>query len=221
MNTPLRRPSLSLVVALLALVVACSGTAVAAASLAANTVGTPQLKNNAVTSAKVKNGTLKKTDFKPGTLLQGPAGPAGPQGASGPAGPDGAPGPDGATGPTGAQGQPGPAGPAGPAGAPGPAGSARGKIWVQANGVAIGATGVFASGTTVTHPATGEYCLSYPDSTSYNGWAATPTANPVIVIVDDYTNNVIDCGTSDAVHVTARYSTNTNKIDTSFVLTLL
>ena len=62
-------------VALLALVVALGGTSYAAAALARNSVGSPQLKagavktvdlgNNAVTSAKVKNGTLGAADLAP------------------------------------------------------------------------------------------------------------------------------------------------------------
>ena len=75
-------------VAYIALFVALSGSAFAAAqAVAPNSVGTPQLKNNAVTTLKVKNGTLLKADFKAGQLQPGPAGPAGPQGPAGAAGP--------------------------------------------------------------------------------------------------------------------------------------
>ena len=59
------------------------GTAYAAAKLAANSVGTANLKDNAVTSPKVLDGSLLTTDFKAGQL---PAGPQGPQGPQGPAG---------------------------------------------------------------------------------------------------------------------------------------
>ena len=72
-------------IGLLALFVALSGTAYAAA-LPRNSVGPKQLKRNAVTSAKVRNGTLQRADFAAGTLLTGPAGstgPAGPQGERG------------------------------------------------------------------------------------------------------------------------------------------
>jgi hypothetical protein len=52
------RPSPALVVAALALLVATSGTAYAAVTLAPNTVGTPQLKNGAVTMPKIAAATL-------------------------------------------------------------------------------------------------------------------------------------------------------------------
>ncbi len=98
-----RRPSPALVVACLALLVALSGTGMAAATqLARNSVGTPQLKDSAVTNAKIKNNavnsakvaarSLLRSDFAPGQLPAGaigPQGPAGPPGAAGPAGPAG------------------------------------------------------------------------------------------------------------------------------------
>jgi hypothetical protein len=98
-----RRPSPAMVVACVALLVALSGTGMAAATqLARNSVGTPQLKdsavsnpkikNNAVNSAKVAARSLLRSDFAPGQLPAGPVGPqgpAGPQGAAGPAGPAG------------------------------------------------------------------------------------------------------------------------------------
>jgi hypothetical protein len=92
-----------MVVACAALLVALSGTGMAAATqLARNSVGTPQLKDNAVANAKIKNNavnsakvaarSLLRSDFAPGQLPAGPVGPqgpAGPQGAAGPAGPTG------------------------------------------------------------------------------------------------------------------------------------
>jgi hypothetical protein len=92
-----------MVVACLALLVALSGTGIAAvAALPFNSVGTAQLKGNAVTNgkiaanavtgAKVRNGSLQRADFAAGQLpagKTGPAGPAGPAGAAGPAGPAG------------------------------------------------------------------------------------------------------------------------------------
>ncbi len=98
-----RRPSPAMVVACLALLVALSGTGMAAATqLGRNSVGTLQLKNLAVTNAKIRNNavnsakvaprSLLRSDFAPGQLPAGPVGPqgpAGPQGAAGPAGPAG------------------------------------------------------------------------------------------------------------------------------------
>jgi hypothetical protein len=96
-----------MIVACLALLVALSGTGMAAATqLGRNSVGTLQLKDSAVTNAKVRNNainsakvaarSLLRSDFAPGQL---PAGPVGPQGPAGPAGAAGPAGPAGVVGP--------------------------------------------------------------------------------------------------------------------------
>jgi hypothetical protein len=99
-----RRPSPAMIVASLALLIALSGTGIAAvtAALPRNSVGTVQLKNNAVTSAKVKNGSLTRSDFAAGTLLHGGTGATGPQGPPGSAGPQGVKGDKGDKGDSGA-----------------------------------------------------------------------------------------------------------------------
>jgi hypothetical protein len=80
-----------MVIASFALLVALSGTSIAAISnVPLLSVGTPQLKSNAVISAKVKNRALLAIDFKRGQLPRGPRGQQGPQGPSGPQGPAGA-----------------------------------------------------------------------------------------------------------------------------------
>ncbi|HEX7292901.1 MAG TPA: hypothetical protein VF259_00010 [Solirubrobacterales bacterium] len=88
------RPSPALIVAIVALVVACTGTAVAVKS--------------AITSAQIKDGTIKLRDLSPAArkalLKAGPTGPAGPKGATGAKGAAGAKGAKGATGATGATG---------------------------------------------------------------------------------------------------------------------
>ncbi|MET0938217.1 MAG: collagen-like protein [Gaiellaceae bacterium] len=84
------RPSSAMVVASIALLVALSGTSIAAvANVPLLSVGTPQLKSNAVISAKVKNRSLLAVDFKQGQLPRGPRGAQGPAGPSGPSGPQG------------------------------------------------------------------------------------------------------------------------------------
>lgn len=98
-----RRPSGSMVVAFVALLVAMGGTGYAAITLPKNSVGTAQLKKNAVTtkkikngavtSTKVKNGSLLSADFKSGQLPAGPQGPRGPEGPQGPKGEGGQVGP--------------------------------------------------------------------------------------------------------------------------------
>jgi hypothetical protein len=89
------RPTPSMVIASIALLVALAGTGYAAITLPRNSVGTAQLKNDAVITTKVKNHSLLRVDFAPNQI---PAGPRGPAGAPGP---PGAQGPKGATGPAG------------------------------------------------------------------------------------------------------------------------
>jgi Collagen triple helix repeat (20 copies) len=120
------------VLSLMAFASAVGGTAYAAVTLPAGSVGSAQLKRGAVTAVKlgagavdsrsVKNGSLLRRDFKPGQLpagapgVPGAPGPEGPQGPSGPSGPSGRQGPVGPPGPRGAD------GPQGPPGTPGPQG---------------------------------------------------------------------------------------------------
>lgn len=108
-----RRPSPAMVVACIALLVALSGTGIAAvAALPNNSVGPAQLKSNAVTNpkiaasavtnaklaadavtgAKVKSGSLQKGDFAAGQLPSGPLGPKGDKGDKGDKGETGATG---------------------------------------------------------------------------------------------------------------------------------
>jgi hypothetical protein len=63
------RVTFSNVVALLALLMAVGGTSYAAARLAANSVGTRELKNAAVTKAKVRAGSLDATRFHNGSAI--------------------------------------------------------------------------------------------------------------------------------------------------------
>ena len=95
----IRLPSPATMIALTALFVASTGTAVGAAIITGANVKNGSLtgldvRNGSLTSLDVKNRSLLPVDFK-GKL---PAGPAGPQGAQGPPGPAGAAGPQGAAG---------------------------------------------------------------------------------------------------------------------------
>jgi hypothetical protein len=96
----LTKPSPAMVVALVALFVALSGTSYAALTLPRNSVGPEQIRNNAVTGPKVKAGSLAASDFKSSERLR-LRGPRGSVGATGAAGPAGQPGPAGAVGPPG------------------------------------------------------------------------------------------------------------------------
>lgn len=87
-------PSPGLVVASIALLVALTGTGVAAVQLAAP---------NSVGSAQVIDGSLQRKDFKPGAIPTAGRGPAGPAGE---AGPQGDPGPKGDKGDAGEKGEP-------------------------------------------------------------------------------------------------------------------
>ena len=62
----LRRPSPALVISLVALVVACTGTAVAATIISSSS----QIKNGVVTSGDVKNGSLRGVDVKKSTITE-------------------------------------------------------------------------------------------------------------------------------------------------------
>jgi hypothetical protein len=71
-------PSPSMVVALIALVVALSGTAYAAA-----TINGKNIKKGTVTSKQIKDGTIVKADLSKKLSVTGPQGPQGVQGAPG------------------------------------------------------------------------------------------------------------------------------------------
>lgn len=119
------RISPSLIVAIAAVLLASTGSAIAA---------------KAITSKDIKNGTIQLVDLNPRArvaLVSG-RGPQGPPGANGVEGPSGAAGPAGLLGPV------GPAGPAGPPGAtgakgetgpPGPAGSSKAYFVTRSSGV--------------------------------------------------------------------------------------
>ena len=91
------RQSPAMVVAMLALFVALTGTAVATTSAL---ITGAQIKNNSITGADIKNKSLTAKDIK--GQLRGPRGVAGPLGPVGPQGPKGDKGDTGpATGPAG------------------------------------------------------------------------------------------------------------------------
>jgi hypothetical protein len=94
-----RRPSPAIVVALIALVLAMSGTGYAL-TLPKYSIGKRQLKTNAVTSAKIKNGTIVSKDINRRTrrALKGHNGAPGQNGQTGPRGPAGATGKVGVSG---------------------------------------------------------------------------------------------------------------------------
>jgi Collagen triple helix repeat (20 copies) len=104
-------PTPAMVVAMLALFVGLTGTAVATTSAL---VTGAQIKDASIAGADVKNKSLTTRDFRGSVRglrgLTGPAGPPGAAGATGPEGPNGAQGPQGPAGPQGTQGTLGPSG---------------------------------------------------------------------------------------------------------------
>ena len=103
MKSLFRRPSPSMAVAMLALLVALGGTSYAAVQITGKNVKNSSLtgadiKNSSLTTSDVKNNSLLAADFKKGQApkgAQGPAGAAGPTGVAGAAGATGAQGPAG------------------------------------------------------------------------------------------------------------------------------
>lgn len=108
----------AMIVAMLTLFVALTGTAVATTSAL---ITGKQIKNNSITGADIKNRSIALRDLatraRGARGAPGTQGPPGAQGIQGPKGDDGDPGPQGLQGLPGAQGPAGPQGPAtGPAG---------------------------------------------------------------------------------------------------------
>jgi hypothetical protein len=87
-----RRVTPSLVLSVIAVLLACTAGATAASSL----ITGKQIKDGSITGADVKSKSLTPGDFR--GSLQGPAGPTGFTGPAGPTGPAGAPGAPGASG---------------------------------------------------------------------------------------------------------------------------
>lgn len=104
--TRLVQQSPAMVVAMLALFVALTGTAVATTSAV---ITGHQITDGSITGADVKNRSLTQRDFR--GSLRGPrglTGPTGQPGPQGPAGPQGSAGPQGPAGPKGDKGETGP-----------------------------------------------------------------------------------------------------------------
>jgi hypothetical protein len=81
----------AIVVAILALVMACAGTAFAGKMITGS-----KIKNNSITGKDLKDGSVTEKDLKGDfTGPQGPQGPTGPRGLTGPQGPEGPTGPSG------------------------------------------------------------------------------------------------------------------------------
>jgi hypothetical protein len=128
------RQSPAMIVAMLALFVALTGTAVATTSAL---ITGKQIKNNSITGADIKNKSIAVAD-----LASKARGARGVRGAAGPPGPAGAQGPAGALG---AKGDKGDKGDPGTAGAPGQPAT---KLWavVESDGTLVRGSGAVSSG---------------------------------------------------------------------------
>jgi hypothetical protein len=98
-----RKPSLSLIISVVALFVALGGTSYAALTITGKNVRNSSLtgadlKDSSVTGTDIKDASLGAKDFKPGQLVAGARGTAGPAGAIGPAGVQGSKGDPGSPG---------------------------------------------------------------------------------------------------------------------------
>jgi hypothetical protein len=151
----LRKPSPSMVVALIALILAMSGSAVA---------------GSLITGAQIKNGTIQLKDInsKARKALRGKTGPAGPRGATGPTGPAGPAGGGGGGG--------GAVGPTGPAG---PAGSGVGYATVSSSGGVSSALNVTSANVTKPASTTGFYCFHGLSFTPHNAQVTLVEPFPV------------------------------------------
>lgn len=107
------RPTPAMLVAIIAVVLATAGGAVAASQL----IDGRQIKNGTIHASKLSRSAKKQLKGK-----RGPNGPAGAQGEIGPVGPKGDKGDTGATGPQGEKGETGPKGEKGDTGETGPKG---------------------------------------------------------------------------------------------------
>ncbi len=173
------RQSPAMVVAMLALFVALTGTAVATTSAL---ITGKQIKNSSITGLDIKNKSVTAADIK-GQLR-------GARGVPGVAGPSGPAGPAGAAGAQGAQGIQGPAGPF-------PSGNAPGGVTIRGSFVQSAPSGapfVFASypfGFQLSAAPTIHYILSGTTAPAgCPGTAANPQANPGhLCVYESYVGN--------------------------------
>lgn len=169
MKNSFRRPSPALILAIVALVLALTGSAIAA-------------KRYLITSTKqISPAVLKQLASMSGTTGSTGAGPTGAAGPKGPAGDKGETGDKGPTGDPGATGQPGPEGPPGPQGPPGTSGGGgtgggtANVAWAVVNGegntARISESGISASRRVAN--AVGSYLVEFPTDVTDCAYEAT------------------------------------------------
>jgi hypothetical protein len=185
----IRRPSPALVIAVIALIAATAGNAVAdgVSAVAA------KLGKGSVTSREVKNGSLTLTDFKASerSKLKGAGG---------------------AKGATGDKGVPGATGPAGPAGAQGPAGTPDGYTKAEADTTFLGKTAQAADSDQLDGIDSGGF-IQGRGSNTYNRATTAGTLNDFLKL-GDVAHLDVECAggapdvslVTDAANVTYSYA---------------
>lgn len=183
MRNRIHRPSPALVIAVIALIAATGGNAIADGVTAV----AARLGKNSVTSREVKNGSLTLADFKASerSKLKGAAGATGAAGARG------------AAGATGATGATGPAGPQGPAGTP------DGYTKAEADATFLGRSAKAADadqldGTDSTGFLRGVGGTSYGHTTQASG----TTGSAGFLTMGDIAHVIATCGGSNAPYIT-------------------
>lgn len=194
-----------MVISLVALFVALSGTGYAAA--------TKLLPKNSVGTKQVINGSLGTVDLskKARAALKGNRGPAGAAGAPGAAGPVGATGPAGPAGAAGAAGAVGATGPAGPAG------SALGYAHVNSDGTVDTANSKNVTSANISHVSGANYCFKNLPFTPHS---VVATLGFGVTLNDDiYAAIVASCGGAAAQAGVAIYNnTGTEKDDNYYIV---
>jgi hypothetical protein len=172
-----------MVVACVAVVLACGGSAVAGSLITG-----AQIQDESVTGADIRDGSVGARDLAPTVRAaattttgsrgsRGPRGLRGHRGLRGLKGEQGPPGPQGPVGATGGRGPAGPIGPQGPQGVQGPQGDP-GSAIAYAHVLSDGSLDAQRSkGIAVTHSATGLYCLAI-DGTAHTVSANLDALNP-------------------------------------------
>jgi hypothetical protein len=192
------RVSPAMVVAMLALFVALTGTAVATTS---TLITGKQIKNSSITGIDVKNRSLTAKDFRGSVRgargAVGPAGPAGPQGAQGAQGVQGPQGDQGLQGIQGDQGLQGIQGPSGVVRSPYASGSGSNPA-ATLGFLAPTATVAVAAGESVhvvSHKAFGATGAAATDLDLYICWQSTAPGPPLFASGQGMLNNRVNANT--------------------------
>jgi hypothetical protein len=198
-----------MVVALVALTVALSGTAYAGLTIRSKDVANNSLRGidirtGSLTTTDIRDKSLRARDFRDGELPSGAAGPAGATGDAGPAGP---------AGQAGARGPEGPTGPTGPAGAD----ATHLTAWVYLTGALGRGSGAVSS----TRYFTGRYQVTFTRA-DLSGCVPTATTGEDNALPEGGSAGVAIITTTTPDHVTVRTFTPAGvEADRSFYVSVV